>query len=128
MVATSATCTRRLIVLDIYRLLLSRLMCMTGRVARLPPCPCAKHMPLSRRGGTVRVDRPEGGTLRQEPGGQEAQDPLWGARQKRARDDDMTLYRHRTTCGQQMTPGSGARAYGLREFQERERDILASCS
>src|SRR5713101_4059660 len=87
--------------------------CMTGRAARLPPCPCAKHMPLSRRGGPARVDRPEGGTLRQEPGGQQAQEPLWGARQKRARDDDMTLYRHRTTCGQQMTPGSGARAYGL---------------
>jgi hypothetical protein len=41
------------------------------------------------------VDRPEGGTLRQEPGGQEAQEPLGGARQKRVRDDDMTLYRHR---------------------------------
>jgi hypothetical protein len=102
---------------------------MTGRVARLPPCPCAKHMPLSRRGGTVRVDRPEGGTLRQEPGGQEAQDPLWGARQKRARDDDMTLYRHR----HHMWSANDPRAMVLertvlREFQERERDILASCS
>src|SRR5882724_5023739 len=92
MATTSAARTRRLVVLDICRLLLSR---VHDRAARLPPCPCAKRMPLSRRGGPARVDRPEGGTLRQEPGGQEAQDPLWGARQQRARDDDMTLYRHR---------------------------------
>src|SRR5215470_16758422 len=63
MVATSATCTRRLVVLNICRLLLLRLMCMTGRAARLPPSPCAKHMPLSRRGGPARGDSPEGGTL-----------------------------------------------------------------
>lgn len=65
---------------------------MTGRAARLPPYPCAKHMPLSRREGTARVDGPEGCTLCQEPGGQEAQDPLWGARRKRGRDDNMTVY------------------------------------
>src|SRR5262249_10168436 len=37
-------------------------------------------------------DRQEGGTLCQEPGGQEAQDPLWGARRKRGRDDNRPLY------------------------------------
>src|SRR5215510_7219195 len=34
----SAVCTRRLVVLDICHPLLSRLMCMTGRAARLPLC------------------------------------------------------------------------------------------
>jgi len=61
------------------------------------------------------VDRPEGGTLRQEPGGQQAQDPLWGARQKRARDDDMTLYRHRHHMWSANDPGlwcESVRSYG----------------
>ena len=90
----SAVCTRRLVVLDICRLLLSRLMCMTGRAARLPLCPCAKHMPLSRRRGTAKVDRPEG--WHAAPGTWRSGDPgaARGARQQCIRDDDMTLYRH----------------------------------
>src|SRR5262245_19569924 len=123
----SAVCTRRLVVLDICCLLLSRLMCMTGRAARLPLCPCAKHMPLSRRRGTVKVDRPEG--WHAAPGTWRSGDPgaAREARQQCIRDDDMTLYRHRHHMWSTNYTRLLARAYvptGVSKTRARHPHVL----
>jgi len=65
---------------------------MTGRAGPTAALSLCKAYAIVTEGRYSQGDRPEGGTLCQEPGGQETQDPFWGARGKRGCDDNVIIY------------------------------------